>query len=305
MPVRYWMLVAALGGCLIIPTLIVLHLPGSERSQRPEEQHEHTGQPEKHDPQQTNDIGSAGVPAPTSIVASKSEGRSPEDQGRIEPRYLTPEDSIAQWIMAIASVAATVISIWAVCLLRDTLKATRTTIRVAARSNRIASRANDVASEATTAALKSTEVTERTAKQQLRAYVMPISIGFVDKEDCSLAIDLEFKNTGQTPAKRPRHIVKCSISEPHRKDFPVTSNEMKTYPDIGPGQNQTGKILQPRRNSFVERGDDIVNGRVVLFVWGRIEYEDIFGRSQSTDFRFAYSPLQDDFVDCGEGNTAT
>lgn len=44
--------------------------------------------------------------------------------------YITPNDSLAQWIMAIIAICATVISVWAVVLIRGTLSATQSAITV-------------------------------------------------------------------------------------------------------------------------------------------------------------------------------
>ena len=49
----------------------------------------------------------------------------------------------------------------------------------------------------------------------------------------------------------------------------------------------------------------IVAGTHVTFIYGRIDYRDVFGNRWQTNFRFATNPGDDKFLNCEEGNDAT
>ncbi|MFN7168089.1 MAG: hypothetical protein ACK4NV_13655 [Pannonibacter sp.] len=101
------------------------------------------------------------------------------------------EDSFAQWAMAGISAVGTAVSIWAVILLRDTLRATREAVR-----------SSDDAVKAAEAAVNASE---RFGKIQSRAYVSIADINTDPDQSGGFTEDnfvgvIRLSNTGNTPA---------------------------------------------------------------------------------------------------------
>jgi hypothetical protein len=165
--------------------------------------------------------------------------------------------------------------------------------------------ANKSALRAAEAAESAVAVTQDTAKKQLRAYMLPSTVDFIDDHEDNLHIRVTFKNTGQTPARNCRSMVYAAIASPTETNFRFPDNTSKRSGDAGAGQTISGNFREVEGNSFVEEGANIMAKKRVLYVYGSLNYEDIFQAPQSITFRYRYSPDHDMFVDCDHGFSAT
>lgn len=96
-------------------------------------------------------------------------------------------DSAAQWIIAISSITALLISIWAVWLLKQTLIATNKALRQS--------------EKATKAAFRTVKVTKRIGQAQVRAYLSVARCKLVRISSNRFTVKLRVANSGQSPAK--------------------------------------------------------------------------------------------------------
>ncbi|MEQ8399320.1 MAG: hypothetical protein RIC85_05370 [Gammaproteobacteria bacterium] len=276
--------VIAIGGAALSPVS-----QPSPPAERLEEQRHNTSEPDERAPQQPKDVGIAGVGAPATKPASEGESRKSENEWAQYAAYFKKEDSIAQWLMMLASLAATGISLWAVCLLRDTLKATRHTIRVAARANEVATAANK-------AAYASVAVTQDTAIRQLRAYIVveTASDGVVEVGQ-HVRVPMKLRNLGQTPAKNAAiasNLIVRGLPYPlarqHQEAGPETVSDGRPRLSIYPGLDQ----VSPRESDFIlekKTFDAIRNGMAAVFLSGIVIYDDIYDQERETRFRFEFS----------------
>lgn len=156
---------------------------------------------------------------------------------------------------------------------------------------------------------------DENAKMQLRAHVFPesIEISNIDAFDASGndRVKIRIKNYGQTPA------YKCTCERRYDIfDFPVRIfPELKIPPndpapsliDIPPGGFYETSITYKRPANDVR--SDVINGIKAIYVYGVIEYEDAFGVTRTTKFRYMCGG--DSGVSagamyaCHEGNKAT
>jgi hypothetical protein len=144
------------------------------------------------------------------------------------------------------------------------------------------------ASRAARAAEKAVEVTEGTAKQELRAYV-DIKGGVIrlPLDHSEMMVRVDFSNYGQTPATNIRFWARAALLEPHE----FQDREVPTAPDT------KDVILSPTNLAFVNRKIALAPGDVEAFqagrkkpyVWGLVEYTDIFGRPHSFEFKASNS----------------
>lgn len=152
---------------------------------------------------------------------------------------------------------------------------------------------------------------ENTAKRQLRAYVF-VSLAdgeklFLDENEC-LSAPLIVKNYGQTPA----YNLKCSV---FIGPYKLPLNETLDPPQYANGsigclaQNQVFRQYPTLLRKFTQtETDGIVSGEYGIYVWGYLEYTDIFKSTQKVQFRMASSGgdfARGELAYCNEGNEAT
>lgn len=134
------------------------------------------------------------------------------------------------------------------------------------------------AARAAGAANKAVEVTERTAKSQLRAYVT-VEDNQINVVGNGIDARIAVINCGQTPAYRLRGWLNVEIHErDSAKDLPIEP--------IDPSTAST--VLGPNLKSTVTRSYQplpIDAAGKEICVWGRVEYTDIFGNDHWTEFR--------------------
>jgi hypothetical protein len=98
------------------------------------------------------------------------------------------------------------------------------------------------------------------------------------------------KNNGQTPAKNVAHwgeIQVAPIGQEWSMNAPTTlANVSRSV--IVPG-NTNSKFRWLNRGLSQQEKAGINNGNYAIFVYGRIEYEDIFGDRHWSTYRLRYS----------------
>lgn len=193
--------------------------------------------------------------------------------------YVSAKDTLAQWIMAMLSAFATGVSVWAVILLRDTLKATREAVNHAEEAN------------STTEAM--VELNEANAQRQLRAYVTLVSAEitrFAVGE--SIQIELKMKNCGQTPAYDYRggyfiQIMPTLKEGSYELDLPKEDHTWSRTV-LGPGIETSTFFKDTPVLSWEDR-ESIRTGKSTLYLWGIDEYTDAFNTPRRTWFRYEHT----------------
>lgn len=178
---------------------------------------------------------------------------------------LTLDDTLAQWVMAFFTIAATAVSLKAVFLVRDTLELNR--------------KATDAAEISARAAFTSVRVTEETAQTQLRPYVFLnqiIDVALVDDATGQVPrrrIIAQWKNAGQTPAYRVTANFTYRLFEgamPDDFDFKSASDKVHAG-DMGPGQTSESSA---DIDVAIFNGAHLTPSRLYFYAW--VEYEDNF-----------------------------
>jgi hypothetical protein len=128
---------------------------------------------------------------------------------------------------------------------------------------------------------------EQTARRQLRAY-MSIVGGGITINGSVLSAGLRIKNTGQTPASNVTTYTHVGITNDISiMDFAVIRDNAASNGLIGPGHDMA-------TGNRIDIGPDLanfLNGTMLLFAWGQIEYTDAFGSQWTQDFRYCGAPL--------------
>lgn len=193
------------------------------------------------------------------------------------------EDSYAQWFMAFMSLAATGVSVWAVRLVRRSLRQTR--------------RATRAAVDANTNTLNSINQEQANAERELRAYVFVVDLEITDVNSPKFSpqIHMEFRNYGQTPASKvviewgPTFVFVGNASQKKNRASPEATKE--DGPAMAPGRTQFGHYVIPK-NLWSQMKKTIPKGFPKMYVLGVITYEDAFGKTRTTNFKLVYRPGQ-------------
>lgn len=153
------------------------------------------------------------------------------------------------------------------------------------------------ANTAAQAAHEALQLTSDTAEKQLRSYLLVDTDGFEFKGS-----DIKFKvrNFGQTPAKNVSVHTNLEFrpkgeglpSDFKFPDRPVCGNLSPTGPNLGsiaPGASTlTARVLCGDEIKSVRQTE---NGGISGFLYGRINYMDIFNKSRSTTFCIRIFPV--------------
>jgi|WetSurMetagenome_2_1015567.scaffolds.fasta_scaffold146597_1 hypothetical protein len=170
--------------------------------------------------------------------------------------------------------------------------------------NLIFSDANHIIATATLllaiAAVAQFELTRRTAQRQLRAYVSVDTTTIIDGTNLAPpppidrtdqpGIWIVIKNAGSTPANRVIHWGTMDVSTLDRENTFAAPKKMVTSPTsyILPGGACTKGLWLNRQLSEQEK-TDIRAGSRAIYVYGAIEYVDVFKRKRRTEYRLKYS----------------
>jgi hypothetical protein len=131
---------------------------------------------------------------------------------------------------------------------------------------------------------------KESSERQLRAY---IHLGTTEVKDFGgperPSFTLQYRNLGQTPASNV-----LSWSRVRVLDTPIAPEvfEEERAPvrigDLGPGA-KSFLVISGRRPISDEELSGVANGVKALIVFGRIQYEDVFGKKHTTRFRYKVS----------------
>lgn len=127
--------------------------------------------------------------------------------------------------------------------------------------------------------------TRKVAKHQLRAYLgaTPQNVNFLAIGTHYIQTYIEIANTGDTPAKNVIQWTDIAVRAPtDNKTFPLPAKGYGKRP-IVPGAKWS---LGLEKSLTDEELQKLMSEENVLFVWGRVEYMDIFGESHWLDFRY-------------------
>jgi hypothetical protein len=145
------------------------------------------------------------------------------------------------------------------------------------------------------------EVMRRTAKRQLRAYVLPESSSLFEGNMLTPprpdqtnvpGIVMLIKNSGQTPAYKVASYAQLGIFKTKDVGPQLVVPHLTGRFSNTVGANCTfNKALWFNRALTPAEITDIYNGVQAIYLWGRIEYEDIFKNRHISNFRLHYMGL--------------
>lgn len=209
-------------------------------------------------------------------VSSETTGRNNAHEESEEPgqkpawrywteRFIVLEDTPAQWLMAVFSIVATVASIYAVLLLRDTLTETRAAVRAA----------DDAVAE-----------TRRIGEAQVRAYLACTGAKYrIVNQLCVVTVAI--RNSGQSPAKQAtisgRLIAYNMDSVGNDDQFlrgPYRLTEMFAIPAAG--EEDDTLLLQVPFAPDIR--DELATGTRLIMVECTMVWTDVFNKQQSIQF---------------------
>jgi len=140
---------------------------------------------------------------------------------------------------------------------------------------------------------------DKTAERQLRAYVHPDSTNLWDGSTLTPpqphrtnipGIFVQWRNTGETPAKNVVSWARVAVFSPQyeARFKPPPKLEARFSNNLGRGV-PGNKSLWYRRALTQQQAADVGTGRLGIYIYGRIEYEDIFKKKRWTTFKFVYT----------------
>ncbi|MDX3973256.1 hypothetical protein [Shinella sp.] len=196
-------------------------------------------------------------------------------------RFDVWDDTFPQWAMAGFSALATIFSVWAVFIVRDTLKETRNAVR---------------------AANESVAIAQRVGQAQVRAYLQ-ISGGKYEAYDRMVRLHLDIENTGSSPANSVIMSVEIysEIIKRGTTGFPIPELVMHEGVPFridnitASGGRVASTFIEPESGP----GDDylLLYMAIVSGSWFKIRcklsWKDVFGEDQTETFRFVsdYPPV--------------
>jgi hypothetical protein len=129
---------------------------------------------------------------------------------------------------------------------------------------------------------------DKNAEKQLRAYVAIWGGAiepqrFADDGVLALAVRVELKNSGQTPGYGFRTWLDLKVDVPSAIPFKFLDNlNDRAFSIIGPGTNAN---IDQAVATTPEEIAELNAGTKKLFIWGKVEYKDIFDRKRFFVFR--------------------
>lgn len=199
------------------------------------------------------------------------------------------QDLAAQRAMVAEAEKQTILTVVALILLAATLWYTKRAAD-AGRTAATAAHATVIEARKTTkAALDANEQNAAHAARQLKAYVFVSSRRLEDLPTRQPVVVLTWKNYGQTPAydcvMHKETVVWDFPIRPERPLPPVRTDGQRSRETIGPGDERRV------RNPFQQRITDedwrgLTDGSKAIYVYGRITFNDTFGKQQLSNFCF-------------------
>ena len=140
-------------------------------------------------------------------------------------------------------------------------------------------------------------VMNRTAKRQLRAYVMPQAASLIDgtmlqppqahRANVPGTV-LNFMNFGETPAYEVVSWAQIAVTQPINENNLVVPTLQRMFAAPLGAKGTMPKALWFNRALTATERTDIANGQQAIYLYGRIEYLDAFKMKRFTNFRLHY-----------------
>jgi hypothetical protein len=136
------------------------------------------------------------------------------------------------------------------------------------------------------------------SERQLQAYVFPDSVGLLDGTMTTPlqparanvpGVGMLIKNYGQTPGYRVVSWAQIAvINVANENTLVIPPIQTGFYNNLGPGANFSKAIWFDRPLTTPEIAD-ILSGTRAIYLYGRIEYRDVFEKPRFTNFRLRYN----------------
>lgn len=289
---RYWLFVIAVGGLLTVSVGGSVALSKDTADQPKSTKHS----------QAAKDGENKTTPSPTPIsVEQKSSPSNVEGDRERDQEYYSREDLTAQQSMAYSTKELVrladnqnIITIAESTLLAITIFFTAWAALAASR----AARAADAA----------VEITEDTARHQLRAYVYVEAAHVIDFNR-PFEVRVKIKNFGQTPAYGLSQWVTTGFFKFPLRELPKIPPPPDNIPihDLAPGDHIAATAAHPRQFDNAEI-ESMRVGENAFFVYGKITFMDAFDTPQTTEyclFTGGAIGLSERLALYGEGNKST
>jgi hypothetical protein len=157
------------------------------------------------------------------------------------------------------------------------------------------------------AARRSADAAERAVSLDQRAWVAPVE--FPDPQivpDTQVVLKAVVTNTGRTPALSVRTMTTTDTLPPGKPFKPIFEDQ--------PDQSKSLSVIMPNMRVVVSKTsaievtqahiDILKSGGLRLFFYGKIDYDDIFGKPHTTTFCFLLKPSLKGAISCDTYNEA-
>lgn len=165
-------------------------------------------------------------------------------------------------------------------------------IKFLIRAEGITTKTAQAAKDSAEAAKEAVTLSDKTAGRQLRAYVSADK-GVITIEGTKIECFFSLKNSGQTPAYKLSTKPKIVINRtPDNPVFATINREINMGAIIGPGGEFeiNGKfdlaINAPDAELVKILLGSIDDGSTILYIYGRVDYEDVFDKFRTLYYRF-------------------
>jgi hypothetical protein len=212
-----------------------------------------------------------------------------------------PLSTWADWVQVIVQSLLLLGAIYAVCIYKGQLVAMR-------ESNELLKASTDAATKAAKAAEDSVTLARDMSRLDQRAWVAPSGISGLLKADQPFVCSIRIKNTGKTFARYTQvnaqvGSAKKGMDPPFDKlGDPPANGKMPVTITLAP--NGEYELLTDPTRSFNQQEIENIRDNGDFFVFGRIDYTDVFDRSHWTTFCFRYDLLTDGYDHYGKHNDA-
>ncbi len=273
----------------------------AEPEAQPSDNQQIETEPNAQPPQPVNDEGSTRDtrPVPAAINDSEPDRESDDRDRNIDdsmasgrhdialPSWITPSDGAAQWIMALFSAIATVISIVAVVLLKRTLAATREANSAALQAADAAQVHAQIAMDMQAAKLlvKSARMRSPSIGSQTTARQW---MHHDDIDGLLVGVLVQIENIGESHAFVVERSIYCSLGDEPHPPKARTTNAVSDYSvsELAQGDvmiiTNRGGLVQIQSHNV----EAIRNHEAFLWVSGCAVYRDWFDRVHTTEFMF-------------------
>jgi hypothetical protein len=158
--------------------------------------------------------------------------------------------------------------------------------RALVRAERISASTAKAAQDSADVTRDAVKLSEKTAQQQLRAYIVISAMEKVTDPSFPnhVTVEINYINAGQTPAYEIELVANIDIREyPLKTGLPNVAAAKTATRILGPkiGNHTRIKTRVPLRP---EDEAAIVAGNKAVYVWGRIDYRDIFEERRFIEF---------------------